>query len=804
MRTGQELIEERSKEAQAVYHPNHGKPYQKPESRSIYDLLRRRVAIDPTAIAIVAPDRPPLTYRSLLQQTESTASALRAFGVERNDNVAIVLSNGPEMAVAFLSIAAAAACAPLNPAYRKEEFDFYLSDLKARAVIVAAGAESPILEVAREHGIQVLRLTPGLEAGTFTLSGEKRRAVPSNTRFAESDDTALVLHTSGTTSRAKMVPLTHANICTSAHNIAITLDLTERDRCLNVMPLFHIHGLIGALSSSLTAGGSVVCSPGFDAKKFFLWLDDFKPTWYSAVPTIHQAVLAAAPANRDIIARRPMRFIRSSSASLPPAVMKELEEILQTQVVEAYGMTEAAHQMASNPLAPLPRKPGSVGIAAGPDIAIMGPDGALLQAGEDGEIVISGVNVTLGYANNPAANASAFSNGWFRTGDQGRFDEDGYLYLTGRLKEMINRGGEKIAPREIDDVLTHHPAIAQALAFAVPHPTLSEDVAAVVVLKNGANVTEREIRDFAGERLAAFKVPTQVLILDEIPKGPTGKPQRIGLAGRLASKLAEQRQQNFVSGTTATENEVIAIWKDQLRLENIGLRDDFQMLGGDSLAIVAMLNRIRGQYNVEIPIEDFLRAPSVETIVRIIEGKNSPLTADDKAKPIRDSFFSGIRNRLFQILALYAPGYTTMRVWLHRQRGVTIGDNTSIGLSAIIETAYPRLVSIGNNVSIGMRAIIIGHLRDSTDRARATGQHTVRIEDDAYIGPGVIILPNVTIGKGAVVSAGSVISKSVPPNTLVQGNPAKVVARCGKSLGGGVSYEEFLRHLKPIEESSEK
>jgi acyl-CoA synthetase (AMP-forming)/AMP-acid ligase II len=299
------------------------------------------------------------------------------------------------------------------------------------------------------------------------------------------------------------------------------------------MPLFHIHGLMAGVLSSLYAGAAVICSPGFNALRFFSWMDDLSPTWYTAVPTMHQAILSRAGRNREIIARHPLRLIRSSSSSLPAPVMKELEATFDAPVVESYGMTEASHQMTSNPMPPAERRPGSVGLAAGPEVAIMDVSGALQEADTVGEVVIRGDNVTAAYENNPDANAAAFSDGWFRTGDQGVIDKAGYLTLTGRLKEIINRGGEKISPREVDDVLMTHPAVAQAVAFAVPHAKLGEDVAAVIVLREGAEAEEKELRAFAGQSLADFKVPRQIFIRDEIPKGATGKLQRIGLAEKL-------------------------------------------------------------------------------------------------------------------------------------------------------------------------------------------------------------------------------------------------------------------------------
>jgi oxalate---CoA ligase len=501
---------------------------------TIAELLRQRAAASPDAPALFAPDRTPLTYAQLEHQALTTVQALNLFGVGRNDRVGVVLANGPEMASAFVSIACAATCAPLNPAYRQEECEFYLDDLGAKALVVAQGDESAAVAAARKLGVPVLELVveAGWPAGRFALRGENQ---PGTDRggLADTGDVALVLHTSGTTARPKIVPLTHANVCASAANIAATLRLEPGDRCLNIMPLFHIHGLIGATMSTLHAGAQLVCTPGFNVMRFFGLLDEFQPTWYTAVPTMHQAILARAPRNRESVERARLRLIRSSSAALPPQVLAELEETFGCPVAESYGMTEAAHQMASNPLPPAPRKPGTVGPAAGPEIAIMDDEGRLLPQGATGEVVIRGANVTPGYDRNPEANAKSFTDGWFRTGDQGVLDADGYLTITGRLKEIINRGGEKLSPREIDEVLLDHPAVAQAVTFAMPHDKLGEEVAAAVVPREGAEVTEKEIREFAATRLADFKVPRKVLVLTEIPKGPTGKVQRIGLSARL-------------------------------------------------------------------------------------------------------------------------------------------------------------------------------------------------------------------------------------------------------------------------------
>lgn len=591
---------------------------------TIPGLVRPWAEQTPDAVAIAASGRAPLTYARLARRQEALLAQLNELGIGRGDRVALVLPNGPEMAVAFLAGASTATCAPLNPDYRESELDFFLADLEARAIVLPAEAESPAREIAGSRHIPIIELVPEreAEAGVFTLTGAPVGA-PRQAGPAEPDDVALVLHTSGTTSRPKMVPLTHRNLCAGATNVLRALQLSTEDRCLNVMPLFHIHGLVAALLASLAAGASVACTPGFLATHFFDWLEELRPTWYTAVPTMHQSILGRADQNAEVIARRPLRLIRSSSSALPPQVMAGLEKAFGAPVIEAYGMTEASHQMASNPLPPRPRKPGSVGLPAGPEIAVMNETGDLLPQGERGEIVIRGTNVTRGYEKNPQANTEAFTHGWFRTGDQGTLDEEGYLVLTGRLKEIINRGGEKISPREIDEVLMDHPAVAQAVAFALPDPRLGEDVAAAVVLRPGAKTTARELRRFAAGRLAEFKVPSRVVILEEIPKGPTGKLQRIGLAEKLGISGSEEavasERARFVAPRNPVEETVAALWREVLRVDQVGVNDRFLDLGGDSLLATMLLSRIRQSLQLEISLTEFFDAPTVAEQAHLVE-----------------------------------------------------------------------------------------------------------------------------------------------------------------------------------------
>ena len=487
--------------------------------------------------AISAPDSSkPLTWHALRELAARTIDAVNAMGIGRGDRVAMVLRNGPEMAAAFPCLATGVATAPLNPGYREDELDFYLGDLSPKALVVEAGVDSPARKVAAKLAIPVVELhpEPAKGAGAFRLEAPATlRGKAKSPGTGKGEDIALLLHTSGTTARPKLVPLTQSNLSASARHIAAALALTPDDTCLQIMPLFHIHGLVAGVLSSLSAGAQVFVTPGFNALRFFHWVEEIHPTWTTGVPTMHRAILGRAERNKEILARRRLRLLRSSSASLRPRLMAELEAAFQAPVIEAYGMTEASHQMASNPLPPRPRKPGSVGIAAGPEVGIMDDAGTLLPQGAGGEIVVRGPNVTRGYVNNPEANAKAFVNGWFRTGDQGSLDEDGYLRIIGRLKEMINRGGEKVSPLEVDVVLMDHPSVQLALTFGMPQENLGEEVAAAVVLKEGKTATERELREFAGKHLAHYKVPHKIVFVTELPRGPTGKLQRIGLAAKL-------------------------------------------------------------------------------------------------------------------------------------------------------------------------------------------------------------------------------------------------------------------------------
>lgn len=590
-------------------------------------------------MAIAAPGRNPLCFGDLQRHITTFAAALVSEGVGLNSSVALVLPNGPEMATAFLAVASCAICAPLNPEFSVEQFEFYLHHLQARALIVPASSDSAANRAARRMGIQIIEIhsNPNAPAGLFTLDGVEGPPTEGGPvpPLARTDDIALVLHTSGTTGSPKQVPLTHANLCAAGNQISTMLQLSADDRCLNILPLFHVHGLVAAVLASLSAGGSVACTPGFAGGRFFDWLDELHPTWYTAVPTMHQAVLDGAAAHREIIRRNTLRFIRSSSAALPPGLAVDLERCFEAPVVEAYGMTEAAHQIASNPLPPGIRKLKSVGVPTGTKVAIMDNTGRLLPAGATGEIAIRGDNVTTGYTGNPEANAKAFAGGWFRTGDQGYIDDLGYVYLTGRLTELINRGGEKVSPHEVDETLLQHVGIRQAVTFPVRHATLGEDVAAAVVLKHEAIATADQIRAFLFGRLAEFKIPSQLVIVETIPTGPTGKIER----ARLETELADQLKATFVAPREGTESQVAAIFSEVLGIGKVGADDNFFALGGDSLRGFQALSRIRAQLRADMSIIDLFKGPTVAQIAREVVRIRSILEASALEQILREVEF---------------------------------------------------------------------------------------------------------------------------------------------------------------------
>jgi len=499
--------------------------------KSVHTLLDVLHFADSHTAVIVPELEIRLTYDGLRQQVLAMADALASAGIRRGDRVAMALPNGLPALVSFLAASIAGTAAPLNPAYPYEEFLFFLKDTNARLLLCPPAGAEYVRTAATDLKIPIFPVEMN-DTGDVHL-----RDAPKGTAAIEPspEDIALILHTSGSTGRPKRVPLRHSHMAVSAANIANTYMLTEGDVSLCMMPLYHIHGIMASAMATLLSGGTVVLPTKFNPLAFWRLVKEYQVTWYSGVPTMHQLVLARTrekPADSHSL-----RFIRSCSAPFSAETIHQMEEMFGVPFVEAYGMTEATHQMTSNPLPPRHRKPGSVGVGAGIRISIMDFQGNHLGTNQRGEVVIQGANVFRGYENNDEANARAFVSGWFRTGDQGYLDDDCYLHLTGRIKDIIIRGGENIAPHEIDAVLVNHPAIAGAVTFGYTHPTLGEEVASAVVLHAPGSQTEASLIEYCREHLAEFKCPKKIYFVESIPTTGTGKIRRRAVA---AAVLDEQ------------------------------------------------------------------------------------------------------------------------------------------------------------------------------------------------------------------------------------------------------------------------
>ena len=481
--------------------------------------------------ALIVPEiGTTMTYLELKYEIDKASEILISIGLNPGDTVSLVLGNRLDFIIYFLAITACnGVAAPLNPAYTSLEFKFYMEDASSKFLITSKELK-PAIETAKDLEIPILISDIG-DKGEINLNIDG--SIPSNKKGPSSapskNDVALFLHTSGTTSTPKGVPLSHENLMISTDNIIRTYQLITEDTSLLVMPLFHVHGLIGVALSTLKSNGTLIIPPRFSASKFWSDATKYGATWYSAVPTIHQILLQRA--DTDEAPYETFRFIRSCSAALASSVFNQLESRFGSPVLEAYGMTEASHQMSSNHLPPLRRSPGTVGTGTGVDIAIMDEFGTIIGQDTKGEVVVKGANVTHGYLNNPDANNEAFVNGWFRTGDQGTLSADNTLTLTGRLKELINRGGEKISPLEVDAALLLHPAVSEAVSFGIADEKYGETIQAAVVISS--DTTESDIRSFCSGQLASFKMPEKIHIVDELPRTATGKIQRRSIAAQF-------------------------------------------------------------------------------------------------------------------------------------------------------------------------------------------------------------------------------------------------------------------------------
>ena len=570
---------------------------------TICQVLREDHISNPSFIFLEDGVQRSFSRSEIVLFASALGEVLEAKEIRREDRIAILLPDGARLCVAFLGLSCHCIAAPLNPAASLPDLLSWLEDLEPRAIMVGEGSPPVALEAAEKMGLPLIHfedIAVPIDGTTPSIHPEPRP-----------EDVALILHTSGTTAKAKMVPLTHENLMRSASNIADALKLRPEDLCLNVMPMFHIHGIVACLLAPLVSGGRVLVSEGIDATRFFGFLKARKATWYSAVPTRHNNLLDHLKAYPGLQEGHHLRFIRSSSSALPLALFDSLESAFGVPVIEAYGMTEAAHQMCSNQLPPAVRKPGSVGLPMGPEVSVVDSQGKDVVSGEVGEVVIRGDNATPGYLNLPEERQERLEGGWFRTGDLGQMDNDGYLFLHGRVKEIVNRGGEKVSPAEVDACLLRHEAVAEAACFAVPHPSLGEDLAAAVVLHKGFDADETTLRSYLFDRLSHYKIPSRILVIDSIPKSSIGKVQRRQLANRLEHML----QAGSEKPTDEAERFLAEVFRDAISgCMDVGRAANFFGLGGDSLQAIRAAQRIGTRYDIELPAHEVFRHPTPQTL----------------------------------------------------------------------------------------------------------------------------------------------------------------------------------------------
>ncbi len=546
---------------------------------------------NPDSPAILSAAGEILSFERLKNDSTEILKALKNLGVAKGEKVAILGGDGPEALAAIAAIAQNFTCVPINSRLKNAEIQEIIFDLGIGTLIIPAG-EPCRLDLKEITVLKIYRRPPSQKIKIKII----RKILKKTSRRKKSNTGAFIIITSGTTAKSKYVTLSHKNLIANAKNMKEVLRLKVLDRCLNVMPFFHVHGLMTALSS-LAAGTSVICPPKFEAAKFFSWWAKTKPTWYTASPIIHQAILHAARENLPLIRKNSIRLIRSSSASLAPRILKELETVFRAPVLESYGMTEATLQITSNLLPPLKRKNGSVGKPVGVRLNIIGKTGQRLKKGEIGEIIIKGDAIIKKYEGDIAENKTSFFRGWLKTGDLGRLDQDGYLYIVGRIKEMINKGGENIYPKEIENIFLRHPAIAQVAVFGVPHKTLGEDIALAAVLQEKIEISEKELRDFALKNLSEFKVPGRIIFTKKLPKTQTGKVQRFKLYAKFQKALTDKKSPQPVR--VSADKKIIKIWQEVLRIKEIKPDDNFFEAGGDSLSLEELFLKIkRGGFKI--------------------------------------------------------------------------------------------------------------------------------------------------------------------------------------------------------------
>lgn len=596
-------------------------PLKTPEAETISSVIQRHAQDAPDSPALVADGQRPLTYADLARLMARIQQRLNAMGYGREDRIAIIGKSDSATAAAITGIWGCATAVPMNPSLSPGEFAIYLRDLKVQAVAIDAELDTAARGAAQKLDLPILEVvrTDPAQAGIIDIRSAADPRKSARPGAAQAEDIAMVLQTSGTTSHSKTIPLTQRHISARCRLFIRAAQLTAQDRCLNLMPLFHGHGLYPAFGATLYSGGSLATLPEFSIGDFFRLLVTLSPTWYTGSYTFHHTICAAAPDHMAEIGKSRLRFIRTASGHLDPQIIETIERIFRVPLIVTYSCTEA-HNICMTPFPPARRKRGTVGIPL-TEVAIIGPDKQFLPQGERGEVVVDTATVFGGYENDPAANAEAFFDGWFRTGDEGFLDEEGYLTLTGRIKDIINRGGEKITPSEVDNALMGHPDVSAAVTFPVPHATLGEDVAAAVVPAKGAVLTDEILARYLRGKISAFKVPRRILIVDEIPKGATGKYARRGLfeAFGLSGTSADGRSQGADDRPpTPLEEDLQRMWSDVLAIKSVGLYDNFFTMGGDSLQAVELFLRIEEELGRRLPRSVLFEADTVAKMAELI------------------------------------------------------------------------------------------------------------------------------------------------------------------------------------------
>jgi len=610
---------------------------------TMYEVVRHWAGEAPQSPALLQFGRSPLTFGDLLGSADAMGNTLNGWGFGRNDRIAVVHSGGRDMAAAIIGIWSYATPVPLNPDITLGEIAIQLRDMRVKAVAILADMDTPARRAAADLDLPILDLRPD-ERGAMSLTATTRADAPARTNAGpvQPDDIIAVLGTSGTTSHSKIVPIRHRQLTARNEIASADLGLTPDDRGLNMLRLYHSGGLGQGISTPLIVGSSVAVLTDFSVDGIFEALDKEEVTWcaapYAVYHAIHPHLAAYRPAIERIASR--IRFMRSGTGPLNTAVAEEVESAFGVPIVVTYGTSEAGSSATDSVDHPRPDR-NSVGKPAHDGVAIIDETGNPVAQGTTGEIAVRGPTVFDGYENDDAANRIAFTGDWYRTGDLGYLDKDGYLFVTGRIKEMINRGGQNITPIEIDDALLAHPDIVAASAFPMPHPTLGEDVAAVVVSREGASVDRKALTQFLRGRLADYKVPRQLFVATEIPKGPTGKVQRHKLAEVFASTSNRRTAAATAPNRSVSdlESQLQSLWSTALGRGHVGLDEDFFELGGDSLQAVELFLRIEETLGHPLPRSVLFEAGTVAAMAKLIEASTAtkcvvPIQPDGRRPPL--------------------------------------------------------------------------------------------------------------------------------------------------------------------------